>query len=129
MKRKFKLCEYCGARAYLVDSSAVYRRSYGLIYHCPPCNAWVGVHKGTTRALGRLANAELRRWKIKAHDAFDPICKFKSKRRDRAYQWLAKQLGLTRNQCHIGKFDVEQCRLVVEVCNEYRKNGAKNEAA
>jgi hypothetical protein len=34
---------------------------YGMIYYCPKCRAYVGVHAGTDRAKGRLANAELRR--------------------------------------------------------------------
>ena len=31
--------------------------------------AYVGVHKGTDKPLGRLANAELRYWKKRAHAA------------------------------------------------------------
>ena len=31
-----------------------------MIYICKPCDAYVGVHKGTDKALGRLANKELR---------------------------------------------------------------------
>ena len=38
-----------------------YGVDYGMIYYCPQCGAYVGVHKGTDRAKGRLANAELRR--------------------------------------------------------------------
>ena len=56
-------CDYCGRPAQLTDSAIVYGRSYGLIYYCAPCQAWVGVHKGTTTPLGRLANHELREWK------------------------------------------------------------------
>jgi hypothetical protein len=33
----------------------------------------VGCHKGTTKPLGRLADAELREWKKRAHAAFDPV--------------------------------------------------------
>jgi hypothetical protein len=55
-------CPYCGQPAIYVDSAAVYRiGSYGMIYLCRPCQAWVGVHPGTDQPLGRLANAELRR--------------------------------------------------------------------
>ena len=114
------ICDYCQESAPLVDSEVFYGRSYGLAYYCKPCDAWVGVHKGTTKALGRLANHELRRWRIKAHDAFDPIWRYKSMRRYRAYAWLAKQLGLSKDDCHIGKFDVDTCKLVVQVCNQHR---------
>lgn len=64
------ICPYCGRSAEFVDSIAVYRRSYGMIYLCRPCDAYVGVHGRSDTPLGRLANAELRRWKIAAHDAF-----------------------------------------------------------
>ena len=58
------ICDYCGKPAQFVDSASVYHgHSYGMVYYCPDCQAWVGVHKGTDRPLGRLADAELRRWK------------------------------------------------------------------
>lgn len=55
-----KTCPYCLQGTKLVDSSLVYGKSYGLIYFCRHCYSYVGVHKGTEKALGRLANAELR---------------------------------------------------------------------
>ncbi len=33
----------------------------------------VGCHPGTKNSLGRLANAELRKWKSIAHRVFDPL--------------------------------------------------------
>ena len=72
-------CPYCGSAVELKDSAVVYHgRSYGPIYLCsrwPECDAYVGVHKGTERPLGRLANAELREWKKRAHAAIDDLWK------------------------------------------------------
>lgn len=124
------VCPYCSNESQLVDSAVVYGRSYGPIYLCQPCDAYVGVHKGTTKPLGRLANKELRGWKQRAHAAFDPLWQHKlaKRRRERGpeykkhwarnsgYAWLAKQLGIERNDCHIGMFDVETCKRVVEIC-------------
>lgn len=62
-----KICPYCGKPTEFVDSSVIYGRSYGMIYLCRDCRAYVGVHKGTNQALGRLANAELRDAKKEAH--------------------------------------------------------------
>ena len=62
-----KICPYCGKPTEYVDSSIIYGRSYGMIYLCRDCRAYVGVHKGTDQALGRLANAELREAKKEAH--------------------------------------------------------------
>lgn len=112
------ICPYCGAEANLVDSSIVYGKSYGKIYLCssyPQCDAYVGVHKGTDEPLGRLANAELREWKKKAHKAFDIIWKSGGMSRDQAYQLLQRKMKLSEEEAHIGKFDVDQCKRVVSI--------------
>lgn len=31
------------------------------------------------------------------------------------------QIGITREQCHVGMFDVEQCKQVVEICAPYTR--------
>lgn len=108
-------CPYCGSKAKLVDSTVVYGRSYGLIWDCRPCDAYVGVHKGTTNPLGRLANKELRKWKIKAHAAFDPLWKSGTMTRSNAYAKLATALKMDTKKVHIGMFDVETCKRVVQV--------------
>lgn len=68
--------------------------------------------------MGRLADAHLRQAKLKAHEAFDPIWKGRKMSRSKAYGWLAKQLGISREETHIGMFDLETCRLVIEICRE-----------
>lgn len=119
-------CPYCNRPTKYVDSSVVYGKSYGKIYYCADCQAWVGVHKGTNKALGRLANAELREWKKEAHKYFDPLWQKKMKQgrkkhdaRRLAYKWLSEQLGIPANETHIGMFDVDQCKRVVELCKPY----------
>lgn len=114
-------CDYCGQPALYTDSAAVYGRSYGMIYYCPNCIAWVGVHRGTSKPKGRLANAELREWKKAAHAAFDPLWMQGHKKRNEAYHWLASRMGLAPDEAHIGKFDVAQCRQVVQICSSERK--------
>ncbi len=47
---------------------------------------------------------------------FDPLWRDKKMKRKAAYTWLADQLGIHVNDCHIGMFDVDMCRRVVEVC-------------
>ncbi len=115
------ICPYCGHKAIYTDSAEVYHGySYGMIYLCRPCGAWVGVHRGTDKPKGRLANAELRKWKMAAHDAFDPLWQvgeFK-RRRNAAYAWLAEKMGLPKEQTHIGMFDIDQCKRVIQIMNE-----------
>lgn len=94
-----------------------------MIYICKPCVAYVGVHKGTNRSLGRLANHELREWKKKAHAMFDPLWQAKISNesneiysRKSAYKWLSEQMGLDVHLTHIGMMDIDQCKRVVELC-------------
>lgn len=117
-------CDYCGEKATLVVGKAIYPHRpdlYGLnFYQCRPCDAYVGCHKGTTDPLGRLANAELRAAKSRAHLAFDPLWKNKFFRsRTRAYNWLAAQLKIEKSECHIGMFDAAMCRRVVALVDAY----------
>lgn len=123
-----KICPYCSQRTVFMDSAKLYAdgKSYGMVYFCGPCQAWVGVHKGTDRALGRLANAELRECKKLAHAHFDPLWKRKMKTgikkkvaRGLAYKWLANQLGIDYAKCHIGMFDEKTCLQVVAICRKY----------
>jgi len=73
--------------------------------------------------LGRLANAELRSAKSAAHAMFDPLWKSKKMRRSQAYSWLAAQMKIKPEDCHIGMFDVEQCKQVFQIMR--RANSSK----
>lgn len=89
-----------------------------MYYLCEPCDAYVGCHPHTVSPLGRLANAQLRGAKQWAHAVFDPMWQSKRMTRRDAYLWLSKQMGISVNECHIGLFDVDQCRSVVDLCGE-----------
>ena len=118
------ICNYCNNEAELVNGDVIYPHRPDLYefkyYYCADDEAWVGCHRGTTKPLGRLANAELRQAKQDAHVAFDRLWRATTPAgsfdRKGAYLWLAQHLGIERNDCHIGYFDVEQCQRVVEVC-------------
>lgn len=134
-------CHYCGDSCYLHETSEhLYNgKDYGPVWECACCHAYVGCHPGTHKPLGRVANKELRNWKMKAHREFDALWRKKatmqisesgteSKRkmaksyghaRGKGYQWLAEQMGLTSEECHIGYFTIEQCKKVVEICEPY----------
>ena len=123
------ICDYCRQPAELVDSATIYGRSYGMIWLCRPCDAYVGVHTNSRqrKPLGRLANAELRRLRRAAHAAFDSLWRLKMRRhgvsksraRSSGYKWLAEQLGIHRAQCHIGDFDASLCQRAINVCQPY----------
>lgn len=136
-KPKAPICPYCEFSAELqVNSADLYNgKDYGPVWLCGRCAAWVGCHPGTHIALGRLANKELRKAKMAAHAAFDPLWKTRRKRtgdkwsRKQGYKWLAEQLGIARADCHIGMFDVETCKRVVEICKPHLERVFSKRAA
>lgn len=113
------VCPYCSNLSVYLPSKRIYR--------CDPCDAQVGVHKHNNQPLGTLANAELRAARKKAHSYFDPLWRCKMQRysftvsqaRKPAYEWLAVQMGLSFDECHIGEFDIEQCNQVMRICKPY----------
>jgi hypothetical protein len=118
------ICPYCNKPAKLVDSSIVYGgKSYGMIWLCQPCDAYVGVHKNSKdhAPLGRLANAELRWWKREAHAAFDPLWKEGTMSRGDAYRWMQRVLVMSQYEAHIGKFDISECRALIRATEELRQ--------
>lgn len=117
-------CDYCGQNAELVNGQRIYPNRPDLkhlkFWLCEPCKAYVGTHKPNckhgfdgTDPLGRLANAELRLEKQKAHAAFDPLWKSGQMTRREAYAWLSEATGIDADRCHIGMMDVAGCLAVV----------------
>jgi hypothetical protein len=127
-----KICPYCDSPSVYTDSADVYGgTSYGMIWLCRPCQAWVGVHEGTDQALGRLASAELRELKMQAHRWFDPIARqglikdiypiyiAGMSERDKAYLWLSEIMGIKKEYCHIGMMDEGECQQVIDICKPF----------
>lgn len=123
-------CPYCEIFSVFEPSSDfIYGRDFGPVWVCdnyPTCDSYVGCHPGTSEPLGRLADRKLREAKKRAHAAFDQLWRAKmtfgvSKKtaRTAAYNWLASQLGISVNECHIGHFDKANCDRVVEICAPY----------
>lgn len=125
--KRIIMCDYCGKPAKLVKGFEIYphRKDLGNKYFwsCSPCGAYVGCHRDSDAVpMGRLANAQLRAAKRLAHAAFDPLWQeFGMKRMD-AYQWLADKMGVSGSECHIGMFDVDQCRKVQRLATDYKNS-------
>ena len=117
-------CDYCHRDAKRVGAEKIYPHRRDLIgkwfWECEPCGAYVGCHPGTTNALGRLANAELRRAKQGVHRVLDPLWKSKKMCRSEAYALLAKGLNIAPQNCHVGMFDVHTCEAAVNVLRAHR---------
>lgn len=122
------ICPYCLNVSEYVDSSVIYGRSYGMIYLCKPCDAYCGVHAGSDVPLGSLANAVTRQARKEAHALFDPLWQRKMEKgytknaaREASYIWLAKEMRIHRDECHIGSFTAEQCEQVIKICSSLLK--------
>ena len=60
---------------------------------------------------------ELYKWRVKAHKVFDKLFigseAIMSKRE--AYEYLQSLMGLSEEQAHIGNFDIEQCKELIDL--------------
>jgi hypothetical protein len=111
------ICPYCGNKTQLVDSAEIYHgKSYGMIYRCAPCDAYVSCNNGTHRAMGVLSNKPLRDAKGRAHYYFDQLWKPRFSLRPQMYKWLSETLSIPIEFTHIGMSNVEQCNRIVDVC-------------
>ena len=114
------ICPYCGETSELKSTAVIYGgRDFGLAYICknyPTCDAYVGVHRGTTKSKGTLANAELRELRKECHAIFDPIWKRGDMKRGRMYAELAKAMDL--KEVHFGSFTVDQCKFFLKISGE-----------
>ena len=119
MAEQILTCPECGGTMVLKESQ------YGPLYGCtrwPDCDCSHGAHPNGD-PLGVPANKATRLARMEAHDAFDVMRLATGRNRSDAYRWLQDQMGMTREQCHMGKFDIDICKLVVEVCE--RASAAK----
>lgn len=115
------ICPYCAKPSVQFGGLKLYPHRLDLadktFYLCEPCDAFVGTHKGTNKPLGTLANKVLREQRKLAHATFDPLWKEAQYTRGEAYRRLAKAMNLSRDECHIGMFNLEQCKQVIQLCN------------
>lgn len=111
-------CDQCGSeQVSLTTNAAVYGREYGdwpHIYLCLRCRAWVSTERGTTTPRGKMVGNDGHQARSRAHAAFDPIWRDRKimSRKD-AYAWLAEQMHMTAEECHIGLMGVSECESVV----------------
>lgn len=124
------VCQECSQAASLVGGDKIYphrRDLYGKRFWRCECGAYVGCHPGTEVALGTPCGPLTKAARIDAHAALDPLWRRKMARdgvpkheaRGAAYLWLAEQLGIAPEECHVGMMDADMARRVVEVCRPY----------
>ena len=120
-------CPYCHGIAQLTPAEKIYgpdtkEEWLYVCCHYPVCNSYVGVHKGTTRPLGTLANGDLRNKRIKAHKMFDLIWRNNVMNRKAAYRWMSDKLCLPYESAHIGCFSEYMCDQLIDACKDALSN-------
>jgi len=120
---KITRCHCCEGTVSFTTNDQVYGTTVGdwpYIYLCDDekCGAYVGTHAGSDRPLGKMAEASTRRARQQAHAIFDPTWKSGKITRSQAYTWLAEKMGISKAECHIGQFSVEQCETVIRILSK-----------
>ena len=109
-------CNLCSGRVMYTSNADIYGKEYGSgkCYLCTSCRAYVGTHVPRPKeALGLLADRNMRKGKMMCHEIFDSKWKNKNKakrKRNELYYWLARQLDISREDCHFGYFDITTLR-------------------
>jgi ssDNA-binding Zn-finger/Zn-ribbon topoisomerase 1 len=119
------LCPECGAPMVLRTTTKHYygngqpRKFYGCTRY-PECGGAHGAHPNG-EPIGIPADAETKRARMAAHDAFDRLWKGElggTMTRKQAYRELQRVMGMTEEQAHIGRMDKQQCARLVELLGE-----------
>ena len=129
-----KVCWYCNSETELVTDKEIYgpNSTYGGMYYRCTINAdhYVGTYSDEERSLGRVANRELRQWKRKGHEVFDPLWNTKNsvfKTQRQAYKWLSEAMELPLNRTHFGMFTKEDCEKAIELTGRLRTKSGSDE--
>lgn len=131
-------CQMCGAERRnieLVGELAIYGKKYSeqdkKYWRCKKCKSYVGCHHERNKPYGILSDELTRFYKGQVHALFDPIWQYyiftkkfkKYEARNKAYEWLGKQMNLNKEYCHIGFFTVEMSKEAIFILEEvYRKS-------
>ena len=127
MKQHKLKCPYCGRAAVLKHAAYVYGDNAveDHVYVCtgyPACDAYVGVHHGSLRPKGTLANGDLRNLRIKAHKLFSLFWKKDIMTKKEAYRWIRYKFAMTEEQAHIGNFSEYMCGQFMDECRKTLTN-------
>jgi hypothetical protein len=116
-------CDNCRSpNVELITNEKIYGRQLGkwpYVYRCTDCNSTVGCHPNTFLPLGRMADKQTRLLRKEAHVAFDRLWREGLLSRSMAYRWLAEELGIPFDSCHISWLTKKQLRTTIKVSTVY----------
>ena len=115
------LCPECGSQMRLLRNKKYrYERQgdFSLFYGCsryPSCKATHSAHP-TGEPCGIPATPDVKAARIRAHSALRNRCERVGLSRREAYKWLSLAMGRPLDKTHIALFDIEDCEIVVSLC-------------
>jgi hypothetical protein len=122
-----KICPYCMCETIRVTDREIYGPQSNYNKSFIQCienrDHYVGTFSNG-QSLGRLADAGLRKLKREGHEVFDKLWQGENatfKTRDKAYIWLSRKMGLSKELTHFAMFNDEQCLQSVRIVNSYMK--------
>lgn len=136
-----KICPYCNCETRLVKGDAIYTQrandprppAYLSRNHYQCVNNpdhYVGTYTNSKKYFGRIADAELRIWKRRGHEIFEPLWKdlkyFKSSQQ--AYRWLSNLMELPKKHTHFGMFTIEQCKQAIDIIEGFKREKDNNQS-
>lgn len=125
------ICNCCGSSDIKV-SSAGKLSDYPFFARCNSCNATASVNHAN-KPVGTFADKSTRKLRDIAHKEFDRIWRnsINETSRDDAYEWLAKELMIPLDLCHLSFMGKDALKKVIEVskkrCEVLHKRRKKEE--
>ena len=111
-------CNICGGKVILLHTNQKFAR-VEYIYKCTQCGASVGTHPNDpNKALGTLADTELKSLRREAHVWFDKLWTSRENREE-LYERLAAELGIERKECHFGTLSKEQLKTAIDIIKKW----------
>src|SRR6478672_866777 len=105
-------CGDCGAPMRLRTRNSDGKPFWGCS-RWPTCQGTHGAHPDG-EPYGVPADKETRQARIEAHRVFAAAWRARGMTKGQAYAWLSDMMGISRNAAHIGRFNAEWCRKLVE---------------
>ncbi len=120
------ICPYCGKFSEKTTGQVLFPKKEYLAnkvyYACKPCRAFVGTLPDKVTPMGRLSNAELRKNKKFAYDAFDRIIKDCVMVRSTLVRRLSDEMKISIKDFNIGALNLAEVSKVTLLCEDiYRQ--------
>lgn len=116
----------CPCGAPMVPRNSSWGRFWGCSTY-PKCKNTHAAHQSDGSPMGKPADPETKKGRIRAHAVFDTLwqknefAKKPPMKRKQAYAWLREVMELNHEEGHIGMFNTEQCEKLIALVTEYLK--------